>query len=91
MEFKILEPSGITQSELAFMCKVSRQTTNSWIKQISQPRPVQMPVINRVLKAIALAVDEGALPVPENEPRTRVRKVLNVRPAAISAMLKFMR
>jgi transcriptional regulator with XRE-family HTH domain len=91
MDFTILEVSGITQGEMAFMCKTSRQTISGWVSGAHAPHAGSKAKLERILLAIRSATEAMALPLPESEGRIRTATNLTVRPTALKIVKSYMR
>jgi len=63
MDFSILKASGITQAEFGAFLQVSRVSVSSWVN--GHPiHKLRRPKVERLLQAVALAVELKMLPLP---------------------------
>lgn len=85
----LIETAGITQAELAWLCKVSRVTAGKWARGGGVHSLLEARV-SKFTAAVTSAVAANDLPLPHGEEHTVSPKYGNVRPALARALRKHM-
>jgi transcriptional regulator with XRE-family HTH domain len=66
MEFEIVGKAGLTQSEFAKLCGVSRVTANLWLNGKMKPHRLLTLAVAKRLDLLQEAVTSGDLPLDRN-------------------------
>ncbi len=64
LDFSAIHRAGLTQSEFADLCKVSRITVNLWVKGKMQPHRYNRDHVAMCIMATADAIKSRKLPLP---------------------------
>lgn len=71
-----LDDAGISAAEFAALCGVTKNMVYKWIKG-AKPHVLREAKVNKILAAIAVAVDEGDLPLTGVD-NTRPKRIQSV-------------
>lgn len=63
IDFSAIHQAGLTQSEFASLCEVSRITVNLWVNGKMQPHRYNRDHVAMCILAIGQALDEQRLPL----------------------------
>jgi hypothetical protein len=72
---KLLDESGLYVAEFGTLCGVSRQTVHNWMTGF-EIAPLRKPKVDKLVAAIARAVEHGDLPAGELSSRKRTTKAV---------------
>lgn len=64
IDFSAIHRAGLTQSEFADICEVSRITVNLWVKGKMQPHRYNRDHVAMCILATANAIESRKLPLP---------------------------
>ena len=70
MDFSLIERAGLTQSEFAQLCGVTRVTTNLWATGKMNPHRYISSKVASILRAIETAIQNEKLPIATNVTKT---------------------
>lgn len=88
MDFDVVRRAGLSDTEFAKLCGVSRVTANNWRKKRMRPHRLLQIGIMRRLDVIAEAVVTGDLPLSKTVPRKEREKRLVAVLSRVTARMK---
>ncbi len=71
MNFNLIAESGLTQSEFAAICDVSRTTVNLWVLGKMNPNRYITHKVRAHLDSLEKAIADGVLPTAKRVPQER--------------------
>lgn len=90
MNFDKIKEAGLTQSEVALFCQVTRQTAHGWISKGKTPARVYHGKIGKLHQAVSKALTDKKLPFDPKAPRAVSSAGLSVRPELVKLVKDYM-
>ena len=71
MDYSVVKKAGLSQTEFAMLCGVSRVTTNLWIRGKMKPNRHIADKVKSRLALVGYAVEAGLLPAERERDKTK--------------------